>query len=95
MSLLSFFLGEKKKTADIAKERLKFLLVHERTDQGDCADPDYLHAMERELIEVIRKYVESKHVKIGPKDITVERQKQGGLEVLEVKIELPEKKQAA
>ena len=31
MSLLSLLLGEKKKTANVAKERLQFILTHERT----------------------------------------------------------------
>ena len=30
MSFLSFFLGEKKKTASVAKERLQIILAHER-----------------------------------------------------------------
>jgi cell division topological specificity factor MinE len=31
MSFLSFLLGEKKKTASVAKERLQIILAHERT----------------------------------------------------------------
>ena len=34
MSLLSFLLGEKKKTAGIAKERLQLILAHERSGRG-------------------------------------------------------------
>ena len=30
MSFLRFFLGEKKKTASVAKERLQIILAHER-----------------------------------------------------------------
>ena len=30
-SFLSFFLGEKKKTATVAKERLQIILAHERS----------------------------------------------------------------
>ena len=32
MSFLSFFIGEKKKTATVAKERLQMILMHERSD---------------------------------------------------------------
>ncbi len=32
MSLLSFLLGETKKTASVAKERLQIILAHERGD---------------------------------------------------------------
>ena len=41
MSYLSFFLGEKKKTASVAKERLQIILAHERSGRG-VATPDYL-----------------------------------------------------
>ncbi|MDO5624352.1 MAG: cell division topological specificity factor MinE [Pseudomonadota bacterium] len=84
MSFLSFFLGEKKKTASVAKERLQIILAHERA--GRNTEADYLPALQRDLIAVISKYV-----KINPDDIKVQLEKQDDLEVLEVKIELPEK----
>jgi len=87
MSFLSFFLGEKKKTASIAKERLQIILAHERAAGAPAAEPDYLMDLQRDLVEVIGKYV-----KIDPKDIKVNWERQDDLEVLEVKIELPEKK---
>jgi cell division topological specificity factor len=83
-SFLSFLLGEKKKTASIAKERLQIILAHERT--GRRREPDYLAALQRDLIAVISKYV-----KIDPNDIKVNLERQDNLEVLEVKIELSEK----
>lgn len=84
MSLLSFLLGEKKKTASVAKERLQIILAHERSGRGQSR-PDYLPALQRELMAVISKYVS-----IRPEDIKVHLEKQDNLEVLEVKIELPE-----
>ena len=84
MSLLSFLLGEKKRTASVAKERLQIILAHERSGRN-AAEPDYLPALQRELLEVIRKYV-----KIDAKDIKVQMDRQDNLEVLQVKIELPE-----
>ena len=84
MSLLSFLLGEKKKTASVAKERLQIILAHERSGRG-AARPDYLPALQRELMAVISKYVS-----IKPEDIKVVLEKQDTLEVLQVKIELPE-----
>jgi len=83
MSLLSFLLGEKKKTASVAKERLQIILAHERSDRS--RRPDYLAALQRELVAVISKYVA-----IKPEDIRVHLERQDNLEVLEVKIELPE-----
>ncbi|PPE69964.1 cell division topological specificity factor MinE [Caldimonas thermodepolymerans] len=82
MSFLSFFLGEKKKSAVLAKERLQIILAHERSGRRGA---DYLPALQRELVEVISKYVS-----INPDDIKVHLERQENLDVLEVKIELPE-----
>lgn len=84
MSLLSLFLGEKKKTASVAKERLQIILAHERAGRSNN-QPDYLPALQRELMAVIAKYV-----KINPDDVRVNLERQDDLEVLEVKIELPD-----
>ncbi|MFN3377532.1 MAG: cell division topological specificity factor MinE [Burkholderiaceae bacterium] len=84
MSLLSFLLGEKKKTASVAKERLQIILAHERSGRS-AGQPDYLPALQRELVAVISKYV-----KINPEDLKVHLERQDNLEVLEVKIELPD-----
>ena len=84
MSFLTFFIGEKKKTASVAKERLQIILAHERSGRN-AAEPDYLPALQRELIAVISKYI-----KINAADIKVNLERQDNLEVLEVKIELPD-----
>jgi len=84
MSLLSFLLGEKKKSAAVAKERLQIILAHERSGRNP-GQPDYLPALQRELVAVISKYV-----RINPDDLKVHFERQDELEVLEVKIELPE-----
>ena len=84
MSFLSFLLGEKKKTASVAKERLQIILAHERSSLTSKR-PDYLADLQRELIAVISKYVS-----IRPEDIRVNLERQDDLEVLEVKIEMPE-----
>ncbi|KTT15707.1 cell division topological specificity factor MinE [Pseudacidovorax intermedius] len=83
MSFLSFLLGEKKKSAAVAKERLQIILAHERG--LNARRPDYLPQLQRELLAVISKYVS-----IKPEDIKVNLEKQDALEVLEVKIELPD-----
>ena len=84
MSLVSFLLGEKKKTASVAKERLQIILAHERSGKGGL-EPDYLPALQRDLVAVISKYI-----KIDPRDIKVNLDREDNFEVLEVKIELPE-----
>jgi cell division topological specificity factor len=83
MSLLARLFGEKKKTASIAKNRLSLLIAHER--HGPSATADFLPALQRELIEVISKYVS-----VNPDDIKVNLDKQDNYEVLEVNIVLPD-----
>ncbi|MEN9374137.1 MAG: hypothetical protein RIR79_1689 [Pseudomonadota bacterium] len=86
MSVLAFFLGEKKKSANVAKERLQIILARERTKHSAMeTELDYLPALQAELLIVISKYV-----KINPHDIRVNLERQDNFEVLEVKIELPE-----
>ena len=84
MSLLSLLLGEKKKTASVAKERLQIILALERTGLAG-ARPVYLRALQRELVAVISKYVA-----IDARDIKVNLERQDNFDVLDIKIELPE-----
>lgn len=82
MSFLNFLLGNKKTSASVAKDRLQLILINER---GDGVAPDYLPQLQKELVEVISKYV-----KINPDDIKVNLERQDSLEILEVKIEMPQ-----
>ncbi|VFR17475.1 Cell division topological specificity factor MinE [plant metagenome] len=82
MSLLSFLLGQKKPSANVAKERLQIILAHERTGRDA---PNYLPQLQQELIAVISKYI-----KINPDDIKVNVERQDSLDILEVKIEMPQ-----
>ena len=82
-SFLSYLLGQRKTSAKVAKERLQIILAHERT--GRRRQPGYLSSLQRELVDVVCKYI-----KIDPKDIKVNLEHQQNLDVLEVKIELPE-----
>jgi len=84
MSLLSFLLGEKKKSAAVAKERLQIILAHERSGRNP-GQPDCLPAPQRELVAVI-----SKCVRVNPEDLKGHFERQDEREVLEAKIELPE-----
>ncbi|QID17781.1 cell division topological specificity factor MinE [Nitrogeniibacter mangrovi] len=80
MSLLSMLFGSKPKTASLAKERLQLIIAREH---ADAAGPDYLPELQKELIQVISKYV-----KVNPEDIKVQLEKQDNYEVLEVNIVL-------
>jgi len=81
-SIVSFFVGEQKQTANIAKERLQFVLKHER-GLSATAGPDYLPELQKELIAVISKYAN-----IDPADVQVKLDRQDTMDVLEVKFEL-------
>jgi cell division topological specificity factor len=84
MSFLSFLLGRNKKSASLAKQRLQIILAAERSARSPRR-PEYLPALQRELVSVVSKYV-----KIQPKDVKVSFERQRNIEVLEVKIELPQ-----
>ena len=77
MSFLSFLLGEKKKSANVAKERLQLILAHERSGRN-ASEPDYMADLQRDLIAVIGKYI-----KINSEDIKDNLERQDNLEVLE------------
>ena len=81
MGLLSFFKEDSKPTASIAKERLQVLVAHERNQRNA---PDYLPAMQREIMAVISKYVN-----VDDEDIQVQIENQDTLSVLELNITLP------
>jgi cell division topological specificity factor len=51
---LDRMLGRDRKSASSAKERLKLVLIHDRTDMA----PGTLEALKDELISVISRYVE-------------------------------------
>ena len=82
MSLFDF-LKPKKNTASIAKERLRIIVAQERA-QRDA--PDYLPMLRRELLEVLKKYVN-----VDPDAIQVKVSQEGGHELLELSVALPDK----
>ena len=84
MNIFDFFRERKKEsTASIAKERLQFFVAHER---GQGSQPDYLPALQKELVEVIRKYVN-----INQQDVHVALENQGSCSILELNITLPDR----
>ena len=76
------FLKTKKNTASIAKERLRIIVAQERTNRGA---PDYLPLLQRELLEVIRKYVS-----VDVEAVKVDYVKDGNQDVLDISVALPD-----
>jgi len=81
MGLLDVFRKRKPASAAQAKERLMILVAQERAQRGG---PDYLPVLQRELLEVIRKYVN-----VDNDDVQVRLDKDGDQEVLELNVVLP------
>lgn len=87
-NLLDYLRGPEKKTAAVAKERLQIILAHERAGRG-AATPDYLPALQEELLEVIAKYIH-----IDRDMIKVQVGKHGDYDVLELNVTLPDGQRA-
>ena len=83
MGIFDFLRTRPKNTASTARERLRIIVAQERSARGA---PDYLPLLRRELLEVIRKYV---NVDTEAVDIHVE--KDGEHDVLELSVALPER----
>jgi cell division topological specificity factor len=67
-------------SADTARQRLQVIIAHERHTGG----PDFLPLLQRELLEVIRKYVE-----VDQEKVKVELERGADFSLLEVNVELP------
>jgi cell division topological specificity factor len=82
MSLLDYFRTSKVGSASVAKERLQILVAHERSSRNQ---PSYLPQLQKELLEVIRKYIN-----VGQDAISVNFEQDENQETLEVNIVLPD-----
>ncbi|MEL1265248.1 cell division topological specificity factor MinE [Pseudoxanthomonas putridarboris] len=76
------FLKAKKNTAETAKNRLQIIIAQERSSRGA---PDYLPLLRRELLEVIRKYVN-----VDVDAVKVDLIKDGDHDVLDISVARPE-----
>ena len=71
------------KSATLAKDRLSIIVARERA--GTRSGPDYLPQLQQELLAVIARY---ETIDLG--HVTVNLDKSGGCEVLELNIVLPD-----
>lgn len=81
ISKILHYFQRPRKSAKVAKERLQIIIAHERVTRDQ---PDYLTAMQRDLIDVIAKYVD-----IDKEDVKIELERQDGCSILELNITLP------
>jgi cell division topological specificity factor len=61
-------LGQKQHSADQAKQRLKLVLIHDRTDFA----PGQMEKLKNELLQVISKYIE-----IDPTSVNISMMQEG------------------
>jgi cell division topological specificity factor len=83
MGLLDYFRSSQPKgSANMAKERLQILVAHDRAERHR---PSYLPNLQREILEVIRKYVD-----VDMNAVSVNYEQEETHEVLELNIVLPD-----
>ena len=81
ISKILHYFQRPQKTAQVAKERLQIIIAHER---AELDKPDYISALQHDLIDVIAKYVA-----INKEDVKIELQRQDGCSILELNVTLP------
>ena len=83
MAFLDYFIKRPPKTASLAKDRLSIIVARERT--GERTGQDYLPQLQQELLQVLAKY---EHIDLDQVSVNVDRQ--GDCEVLELNVVLNE-----
>lgn len=84
MAILEFFKPKKKTTASLAKERLQIIVAERRS--ADSTAPSYLPQLKKDILQVIRQYVE-----ISPEQVQVSlEQNESDVAVLELNVTLPD-----
>jgi cell division topological specificity factor len=81
VKLLEFLKRERKKSASVAKERLQIIVDHQRSQRDQ---PDYMPMLEKELLEVIRRYVN-----VDQEAINISLDREDDCSVLELNVTLP------
>ena len=80
MNFFDLFRSTSRSSASLAKERLQIIVAHERRQ---AQSPDFLPLMQRDILEVVRKYIP-----ISEDQIKLSIDKRGDFEVLELNISL-------
>ena len=82
MGLLDYFRTSRQTSASVAKERLQILVAHDRTRHNQ---PSYLPLLQKELLDVICKYVD-----VDKESISINLEQDENQEILELNIVLPD-----
>ena len=82
MNLRQLFRPNKEdSSAAIAKERLQIIVAHERMQRSA---PDFLPAMQQDILSVVRKYIQTTE-----ESIRINLDQQQHYSILEVNVQLP------
>lgn len=82
MNLMNLFRRPKQTAAQVAKERLQIIVSHEHASK---TGPDIVKKLQKELMEVISKYIN-----IDQDQIKVQLERHGDQSVLELNVTLPD-----
>ncbi|WP_026186044.1 cell division topological specificity factor MinE [Thioalkalivibrio thiocyanodenitrificans] len=82
MNFFNYFRSRKGRSAQVAKERLQVIVARERVHRDG---PDYLPRLQEEILNVIRKYVQ-----VDEEAVSIQIERDGDCEVLELNVTLPE-----
>ena len=78
--------NETNSSASVAKERLQIIVAHERMSR---VSHDFLPAMQKDILEVIRKYID-----VSQEKININLDSEGDCSILEVNVQFPDKEQS-
>ncbi|MDX1900798.1 MAG: cell division topological specificity factor MinE [Gammaproteobacteria bacterium] len=81
ISKILHYFQRPQKSAAVAKERLQIIIAHERSERDQ---PDYLANLQRDLLEVISRYVA-----IDREDVKIDLERKDGCSILELNVTLP------
>jgi len=88
MRLLDYFKSTRNNnSACTAKDRLQVIIAHERQA---LRGPDYLPALRRDILEVIKRYIP-----VSEKQLELHVEQEAGYEVLELNVTLPDEEKIA
>lgn len=82
MNIFNYFRTPKKNSAQTAKERLQVIVARERVHRDG---PDYLPKLQEEILRVVRQFVQ-----VPDDAVTIQVERDGNCEVLELNVTLPE-----
>lgn len=83
MDWKALFGRQQKNSASLAKERLQVIVAHSRSNKTD--HPDYFPQLQKDLLRVIRKYVQ-----VNEDALRIEVERDEDMDLLELNITLPE-----